>query len=509
MFRFVRTIIHKFTRTMTDMRIKIETVVECEESEESEDPEEDPEEPEEDPEAPEECEIKTMTMESILTPSGSDETETEMDIINKWKTSPRDNMLPLIAMIQRLYFFSDCRKSTLRTYASCKEDISSYIGKIKRRPELQIDASDMDVCNHPQIYDMHRRLRTMIGMFRVNDFMVRVEHAFDNAQIISEHFVVSQIMTHENDPTVCGIDPVHHIVLPTFVQLNNLRKIPASKRTLFHHISYSIQPIVFHSHTLDTWFKTAIVSPTTEQLMQLCIKMAEALTYLHSCDIVHGDIKPGNTLIQTNHECTDSCSGSSGSSDSSGSSGSSDSDNSDHESHATRAQQTTQQTTQQTQVPSLSLYLIDFGMSGSPGQSDGTGGTKPFCAPETGNGFNPKIDVDAYTWTKNQKCHDVWSFALMFFTLIVLRKSTAYPKDYPHDFFDIGRKGHINPLYFDRILDEPTRDLFRSALCPAEERVTAAKFLADIRCIVAGAGADDIGAAGDIGAHAGDIGGNI
>jgi hypothetical protein len=477
----------------------MEPVVECEESE-------DPEEAEESEEAAEseECEIKTMTMESILTHSGTGsefeeckcecECETEMDIINKWKTSARDNMLPLIAMIQRLYFFSDCRKSTLRTYTSSKEDISSYIGKIKRRPELQIDASDIDICNHPQIFDMHRRLRTMIGMFRVNDFMVRVEHAFDNAQIISEHFVVSQIMKHENDPTVGGIDPVHHIVLPTFVQLNNLLKIPASKRTLFHHISYSIQPIVFHSQTLDTWFKTAIVSPTTEQIMQLCIKMAEALTYLHSCDIVHGDIKPGNTLIQTNHEYADSSSGSSSSSSSSSGSGSgsgsSDSDNSEHESQTTRAQT---QTTQP-HAPSLSLYLIDFGMSGSPGQSDGTGGTKPFCAPETGNGFNPKIDVEAYTWTKNQKCHDVWSFALMFFTFIVLRKSTAYTKDYPYDFFDVGRKGHINPLYFEKINDSPTRDLFRSALCPAEERVTAAKFLADIRCIVTGVGADDVGA---------------
>jgi hypothetical protein len=116
-------------------------------------------------------------------------------------------------------------------------------------------------------------------------------------------------------------------------------------------------------------------------------------------------------------------------------------------------------------------------MSGNPGTGDGTGGTKPFCAPETGNGFNPNIDMDTYTWTKTQKHHDVWSFALMFFTLIVLRKSTAYPKDYPSDFFDVERDGHINPAYFDKILDEPTRELFRRALCPDEERITAAGFL--------------------------------
>lgn len=280
----------------------------------------------------------------------------------------------------------------------------------------------------------------MIGMFRVNDFMVRVEHAFDNSQIESEHFAVSTIMknaTKSNMVVGCGIDPVHHIVLPLQVHLRSIYKIPPVVRTMFHHISYSIQPIVLHSHTMDTWFKCT--TPTNDQIMRLCVQMAEALTHLHEMGVVHGDIKPGNTLIQMPPGCADS-----------GSNCNAD-------------------------PKSLSLYLIDFGMSGSPAQSEGTGGTKPFCAPETGNGFNLSVNMDTYTWTKNQKHHDVWSFALMFFTLIALRKTTAYPKDYPSDFFDVG--GYINPEYFDRIQDEPTRDLFRRALCPAEDRITAAEFL--------------------------------
>jgi hypothetical protein len=340
-------------------------------------------------------------------------------------------------MIRQLYFFSDCRKTTIRTYTTCKDDIPKYIGKIQRRPALQIDVSDVDIHDHPQMFNMYRRLRTMIGMFRVNNFMVRVEHAFDNSQIESEHFAVSTIMKNATNSELvlgCGIDPVHHIVLPVHVHLRSICKIPPIVRTMFHHISYSIQPIVFHSQTLDAWFKHA--TPTNEQIMRLCIQMAEALTHLHALDIVHGDIKPGNTLIQ---ECTDS--------------GSSSSE----------------------PKSSFSLYLIDFGMSGSSGQSEGTGGTKPFCAPETGNGFNPSVGMDTYTWTKNQKHHDVWSFALMFFTLIALRKSTAHPHDYPSDFFD---GGYINPDYFNRIQDEPTRDLFRCALCSAESRITAAEFLA-------------------------------
>ena len=117
-------------------------------------------------------------------------------------------------------------------------------------------------------------------------------------------------------------------------------------------------------------------------------------------------------------------------------------------------------------------------MSGTPGKGDGTGGTKPFCAPETGNGFNPLIDIDTYTWTKTQKHHDVWSCALMFFTIMTFRKIYLYAKDYPSDFFIASKKGHINPIYFDKMKDEPLRRLFQRALCPAEERITASDFLA-------------------------------
>ena len=392
--------------------------------------------------------VKTIDMDSISvnvqpSPTIDDfdtfEYEPEMDVITRWKTAARNDIRPLIAMIRQLYFFSDYRKTTIRKYTTCKEEIPKFIGKIKRRPELQIDVSDMNVFDHPQMFNMYRRLSHMVGMFRINDFMVRVEHAFDNSQIESEHFVVSQIMKPDHKLDLVhgrGIDHAHHIVIPVHVHLNSICKIPASERTLFHLISYSIQPILTHSRTLDTWFKTVFIPPTTAQIMRLCIQMAEALTYLHAHNIVHGDIKPGNTLIRDFNWETDSSSG------------------------------------------DETLYLIDFGLSGSPGTGDGTGGTKPFCAPETGNGFNPNIDMDTYTWTKIQKHHDVWSSALMFFTLIVLRKSTAYPKDYPSDFFDVNRDGHVNPEYFDKIPDEPMRELFRRALCPAENRITAVEFLA-------------------------------
>ena len=68
--------------------------------------------------------------------------------------------------------------------------------------------------------------------------------------------------------------------------------------------------------------------------------------------------------------------------------------------------------------------------------------------------------------------------------MIVLHTSTSYPKDYPSDFFDVDRNGHINPAYFNKIQDEPMRNLFRRALCPAEDRITAAEFLAAANNVV-------------------------
>jgi hypothetical protein len=367
--------------------------------------------------------------------------EYDMDVIRKWNESTKDNVTPLIAMIRQLCFFSDLKKTTMRTYLFNKDDILHFIGKAKRRPGLEIDVSDINVHDLPQIYRMYRNMHSIIGMHRTSHFMVRVEHAFDNSQIQSEYFVVSRIMKIKNKPNMvvgCGIDSEHHIVLPINVQMKNIYKIPPHIRTIFHHISYSVQPIVFNSYTLDTWFKRD-PQPTNAKLMHLCIQMAEALSYLHDMNVVHGDIKPGNVLVK----CP----------------------------------------TTGTAKDTLSLYLIDFGMSGSANFSDGTGGTRPFCAPETGNGSNlsKNMEQDIYNWTKVQKHHDVWSMGLMFLTMIMFRKSYVYSKNYPSDFFD--QTGHINPDYFDKIQNEAMRNLFQRALSPAEERITAAEFLTLARSI--------------------------
>ncbi len=110
--------------------------------------------------------VVVVVPDPVVVPKLEYEYEPEMDVINRWKMAARDDIIPLIAMIRQLYFFSDCRKSLVRTYAVIKDDIPKYICKINRRPELKIDVSDTNIHDHPQMFNMYRRLRTMIGIFR-------------------------------------------------------------------------------------------------------------------------------------------------------------------------------------------------------------------------------------------------------------------------------------------------------------------------------------------------------
>ena len=392
----------------------------------------------------------------------------EITAIQQWKAAEKPDIGRLIAIIGQLYFFLECSKRCMRSYELHKDDIPKYIAKIRRRPYLNIKTDHIDVDDPTAMFYMYRRLKTMIGMFHINDFMVRIEHAFDNSQIVAEHFVVHQLLTRAG--ACAGIDTEHHIVLPVCVQLCNIVKIPEPVRTMFHHISYSIQPVVAQSHTMDTWFRRH--KPSTALIARLCGQMAIALNYLHTHDIVHGDIKPTNTLVCVSND--DKHSNDDRSSSSSGSSGS-DCDCDNRSSSSSSDLKGTGPSNDPV------LYVIDYGMSGLHNEGDGTGGTKPFCAPETGNGCNSTADMDTYKWVSNRKEHDMWSFALMFFTMVTLRKCVFYKKDYPAGFFDAN--GHVSASYIDAVAHEPLRSLFRRTLCPAETRLTAREFLHEINQI--------------------------
>jgi hypothetical protein len=380
----------------------------------------------------------------------------ETTVIEKWKATMRSGsvsgsettikatMAALIGMIQQLCFFTDPTRRFMRLYELYNDDIVKMIEKIRRRPHLMINTDHIDVHNPSMIFALFHKMRKIIGMFQIRNFMVRVEHAFDNSQICSEHYVVNRL-TECGYPV--GIDGEHHVIVPVCVQLKSIENIPPDARTMFHHISYSIQPVLSHSQTIDAWYRRT--RPNNTVIMQLCVQMATALVHLHTHNIVHGDIKPGNTLIETMDAATDD-------------------DDDDDSCEPTNAP-----------TNNFILYVIDYGMSG-PHDGEGTGGTKPFCAPETGNGCkkNPKHD-DSYHWVKNKKEHDMWSFGLMFFTMLALGKCLYHPKDYPNDFFD-DEDGHVTASQFSKIQDAPTRSLFERTLCPVETRLTAHEFMHEV-----------------------------
>lgn len=384
----------------------------------------------------------------------------ETTVIEKWKATMRSELnmkatlAALIGMIQQLCFFTDPTRRFIRLYELNKDDVVKIVGKIRRRPQLMINTDHIDVNNHIMMCALFQKMRKIIGMFQIRNFMVRVEHAFDNSQICSERYVVSRLI---KSGYPVGIDDKHHVIVPVCVQLKSIEKIPQDARTMFHHISYSIQPVLHNSQTIDAWYRRT--RPNNTLLMQLCVQMATALVYLHTHNIVHGDIKPGNTLIETTDATTD-----------------------DDDSCATADETTDAPTDAPMNAPmnEFVLYVIDYGMSGPPDTSEGTGGTKPFCAPESGNGCkkNEKHN-DSYHWGKNKKEHDMWSFGLMFFTMLTMGKCVYHPKEYPDDFFN-DDDGHVNASQFNKIQDAPTRSLFERTLCPVETRLTAVEFMHEV-----------------------------
>ena len=125
------------------------------------------------------------------------------------------------------------------------------------------------------------------------------------------------------------------------------------------------------------------------------------------------------------------------------------------------------------------IFLIDFGMCGREDRDDGSGGTRPFCAPETTNIREPDIQhtkdksSDKYRWCKQSRKHDVWSFGLTLFTLISYRKVFHYYSEYPAKTFD--QMGYVNECELSgdpEINSHALYPVFAKTLCVPENRAS-------------------------------------
>ena len=229
-------------------------------------------------------------------------------------------------------------------------------------------------------------VNTRYGVFKTDNFVIKIDDSKDI-------FIPDLEMMYLLDT---GISSTHNIVTPYYIYIapNNTNQT----------MNFSIQPYIKNSLPLYKWIRSYADKQTpSEFYIKMCISISKSILYMHSYDIVHGDIKPDNILVDIH-----------------------------------------------TKQP----YIIDFGLSGIHGLSYGTGGTKPFCCPETKN-INDR--TNSYCWTKNNKYYDLWSIAFIFASIIIFKNVYNNYCEYPINYFD--KNKYITLLYLYR-LPIKYRDIF-------------------------------------------------
>lgn len=201
------------------------------------------------------------------------------------------------------------------------------------------------------------------------------------------------------------------IVIPVYCH------IKFSKPQIF----YSIQPYIVGGITFDRWIDSIKHKGNFEELVyDAFMQLSAILQELHQVNCVHGDIKPANILVGNKNG-------------------------------------------------QVSIFLIDFGLSGIHNKTtNASGGTLPFCAPETSNTIaNTKNGNNVikypqnfeYTWVKHNKSHDIWSLGIIFITVYIFKSVKLYYHEYPIHFFL--STGYISPNYFQLV----KHDYIREILC--------------------------------------------
>ena len=246
------------------------------------------------------------------------------------------------------------------------------------------------------------------GIFKHKYFNLVIRIDWVNDQISGEETITSILMQkYENkyqDIIRIGI------VLPIYCH------IKMSSPELF----YSVQPFITNAVTFDKWIHLNKTKNNFDEVIyDVFIQLSGILKELHDVECVHGDIKPGNILIVQ----------------------------------------------KQTHV---SVFLIDFGLSGIHEKTtNASGGTIPFCAPETHNTIaNTKNGNDAikcpqyfeYNWIKHNKSHDIWSLGLLIISSYLFKHIKLYYHEYPFDFFL--PSGYVSQKYIDMVKHEYIREMF-------------------------------------------------
>jgi serine/threonine protein kinase len=256
-------------------------------------------------------------------------------------------------------------------------------------------------------YNHENETECKYGVFKHKymNVMFRIDNVED--QISGEGIVSSHLLKKYNYKDIISLG----IIIPVYCHMK------MSNPQLF----YSVQPFITNGITLDMWinsikYKSNFVEIVYDAFMQL----AGILKELHDVECVHGDLKPSNILI-----------------------------------------------VQQQNATNVYVFLIDFGLSGIHQEStNASGGTLPFCAPETentiantndGNDVIKRPQYFDYNWVTHNKSHDIWSLGFIFMTIFVFKNVKLFYHDYPSDFFL--STGYISPRYFRMIPHETIQNI--------------------------------------------------
>jgi hypothetical protein len=285
-----------------------------------------------------------------------------------------------------------------------KQCENEYLKDLIMYKQYEASTSTFDKNPNPNV------LKLKYGMFKHKYFNLMFRIDCVNDQISGEDIVSSTLMqkyrNKYQDIIRLGI------VIPVYCH------IKLSSPQLY----YSVQPCITNSITFDKWIESIKHKGNFDEIVyDAFIQLSSILKELHEVDCVHGDIKPANILVVPKQP-------------------------------------------KQTQV---SIFLIDYGLSGIHEKTNNaSGGTLPFCAPETYNTIaNRKNGNDVikypqhfeYNWIKHNKSHDIWSLGFIFMTIYIFKHIKLYYHEYPSDFFL--PSGYVSPNYLRMVKHEYIREI--------------------------------------------------
>lgn len=245
-----------------------------------------------------------------------------------------------------------------------------------------------------------------------------------------------------------------------------------------------VQPFLKYSVVFQKWYTAAQFNPKNHDYVigSMMLSLARSIKYCHDIGLVHGDIKPDNLLVT--YEPPEETKETKEPKEKDDKGENMDMDTNDDVFTKWKSflkVDVTGKTRNPCDIPSI--YLIDFGMCGYHEKDEGTGGTRPFCAPET---KNIKIIPDPsssksvskleseYNWCLLNKQHDIWSWGLILYTVTAYRDIYNIYDEYPSDTFETD--GYINECqqeYASEIKSHPFYPIFKKTLCAPSERTSS------------------------------------